>query len=109
MGYWSAQGAQAALGIVYRQILGRGVDMPGLEVNGRCLVLENGRVREVVRSLGHSEEYRNSFVAPYVPRATGALSSNRCASVSWADHRRTRRWCGRAQGCGVGVLVRLRR
>ncbi len=51
MGYWGPQGAQEALEAVYRQILGRGVDVPGLEANGRFLVLENGTMREVVRSL----------------------------------------------------------
>ena len=67
MAYWGAQAAQEALEVAYRQILGRGIDVPGLEQWGRFLVLQNGTMREVVRQLGYSDEFNNNFVVPYVP------------------------------------------
>ncbi|MDP9381261.1 MAG: phycobilisome rod-core linker polypeptide [Chloroflexota bacterium] len=66
-GYWGAQGAQEALEAAFQQILGRPIDVPGLESWGRYLVLQGGTMREVIRGLGHSDEYRQRFVDPLVP------------------------------------------
>lgn len=66
-GYWGPQGAQEALEMVFPQILGRPIDIPGLESFGRHLVLEGWTMRDVVLALAKSDEYYQRYVAPYIP------------------------------------------
>lgn len=65
MAYWGPQAAQEALEAAYQRILGRPIDLQGLENFGRQLVTGNGTMRQVVRGLGKSNEFHDRILAPW--------------------------------------------
>ena len=64
---WGSEAASALVTAIYHQILERDPDSVGMIGWGAALAGGGMTVREVVRSIGKSEEYKNRFVLPWTP------------------------------------------
>lgn len=65
---WDTACAHNALQQVYRQVLEREIDPTGLSYFTDRLVNKNDEMQAIVRDIGHSSEYNQRFVLPYVPQ-----------------------------------------
>ena len=70
---WPAGTAAGLVRLLYKRVLERDVDDSGLITWG-C-ALDNGElsVKEIVRRLGKSDEYRSRFVIPFSPAKSARL------------------------------------
>lgn len=66
-------GAQGLVKQIYRQVLEREADPSGLTYWSRQLNRGELTVREVVRLIGQSDEYRTRFVIPVIPAQAAKL------------------------------------
>jgi hypothetical protein len=64
---WTPEAAAAAVRIIYKRILERDVDDSGLINWAGALDRAELSVKEIVRLVGKSAEYRNRFVLPFAP------------------------------------------
>jgi hypothetical protein len=70
---WSVEDAANKVTQIYQRVLERSVDTSGLITWGGVLSRGEESVRDVVRHLGHSQEYRDRFITPLsIADAVGA-------------------------------------
>jgi phycobilisome core-membrane linker protein len=101
---WDLHEVPAVVHQLYRQVLDREPDESGLVAYGRVLSEGEWSVRDAVRAMGHSDEYKQRFVIPFtIEDAVKACFRHFFARE--ADLPGLRAWEAEAVKHGIDVVV----
>lgn len=104
---WPPEAAATAVRLLYRRVLERDADDSGLITFAGALDRGELSVRDIVRSLGKSDEYRNRFVVPFSLLQIARLmylhflarqAESEAAAKGWADLIATQGWQAAVDG-----------